>query len=78
MPDKTKWFAKFDWPRVSIPKIKFPYGDADYEDLLQREQLSIHKIKMAFKQNPDDICSIIIEPIQSEGGDNHVRQEFLE
>jgi len=78
LPDKTKWFAKFDWPRVSIPTIKFPYGDANYEDLLQREQLSIQQIKMAFKQNPDDICSIIIEPIQSEGGDNHVRQEFLE
>src|SRR6185312_7434990 len=25
-----------------------------------------------------DVCAIIIEPIQSEGGDNHVRKEFLE
>ncbi|HEY4194849.1 MAG TPA: aminotransferase class III-fold pyridoxal phosphate-dependent enzyme, partial [Mucilaginibacter sp.] len=32
----------------------------------------------AFEVNKDDICAIIIEPIQSEGGDNHVRQEFLE
>jgi L-lysine 6-transaminase len=78
LPDKTKWFAKFDWPRVSNPKIKFPYTDDSYEDLLRREELSINQIKTAFKENKDDICAIIIEPIQSEGGDNHFRQEFLE
>ncbi|MBS1529057.1 MAG: L-lysine 6-transaminase [Bacteroidetes bacterium] len=78
LPVKTKWFAKFDWPRVSIPKINFPYSDANHEDLLQREAMSITQIKKAFEVNKDDICAIIIEPIQSEGGDNHVRGEFLE
>ncbi|TAG99840.1 MAG: L-lysine 6-transaminase [Sphingobacteriales bacterium] len=78
LPDKTKWYAQFNWPRVSIPKIKFPYGDANHDDLVQRELQSIRQIKTAFAQNPDDICAIIIEPIQAEGGDNHVRQEFLE
>lgn len=77
-PVKTKWFAKFDWPRVSVPKINFPYTDANHEDLLKREALSIAQIKKAFEVNEDDICAIIIEPIQSEGGDNHVRKEFLE
>src|SRR6185503_2465078 len=77
-PAKTKWFAKFDWPRVSVPKINFPYSDANHEDLLKREELSIAQIKTAFEENKDDVCAIIIEPIQSEGGDNHVRQEFLE
>lgn len=78
MPDKTKWFAKFDWPRVSFPVIKFPFTDEGYEDLKQREALSIAQIKQAFADNTDDICAVIVEPIQSEGGDNHVRQEFLE
>ena len=77
-PVKTKWFAKFDWPRVSLPQINFPYSDSNHEDLLSREALSIAQIKKAFEVNKDDICAIIIEPIQSEGGDNHVRQEFLE
>jgi L-lysine 6-transaminase len=77
-PNKTKWFAKFDWPRVSHPYIKFPYSDTNHEDLLRREALSIEQIKAAFKENKDDVCAILIEPIQSEGGDNHVRQEFLE
>jgi L-lysine 6-transaminase len=78
IPDKTKWFAHFDWPRVTFPTMKFPYSDEGYEDLKKREALSIAQIKQAFADNKDDICAIIIEPIQSEGGDNHVRQEFLE
>lgn len=77
LPDKTKWFAKFDWPRVSFPAMKFPYTDEGYEDLKQREALSIAQIKHAFEENKDDICAIIVEPIQSEGGDNHLRPEFL-
>ncbi|WP_439696342.1 L-lysine 6-transaminase [Mucilaginibacter sp. AW1-7] len=78
VPNKTKWFAKFDWPRVSVPYMNFPYSDANHEDLLQREQLSVAQIRKAFEDNKDDVCAIIIEPVQSEGGDNHVRKEFLE
>jgi L-lysine 6-transaminase len=78
IPDKTKWFAHFDWPRVSVPFIQFPFTDEGYEDLKKRETLSLAQIRQAFIDNKDDICAIIIEPIQSEGGDNHVRQEFLE
>ena len=77
-PAKTKWFARFNWPRVSHPYMNFPYSDANHEDLLRREALSIAQIKKAFEENKDDVCAIIIEPVQSEGGDNHVRQEFLE
>jgi L-lysine 6-transaminase len=77
-PIKTKWFAKFEWPRVSFPQINFPYSDSNHTDLLKREALSIAQIKQAFKDNQDDICAIIVEPVQSEGGDNHVRKEFLE
>ena len=78
IPNKTKWYAKFDWPRVSLPQINFPYSDSNHEDLLRREELSLLQIKKAFELNKDDVCAIIIEPVQSEGGDNHVRKEFLE
>ncbi|WP_461451794.1 L-lysine 6-transaminase [Mucilaginibacter sp.] len=77
-PIKTKWFAKFDWPRVSTPYMNFPYSDSNHQDLLRREELSIAQIKKAFEDNKDDVCAIIIEPIQSEGGDNHLRKEFME
>ena len=78
LPVKTKWFAKFDWPRVSHPTVHFPLTDERMEELQQREAKSISEIKKAFQDNPDDICAIIIEPIQAEGGDNHVRREFME
>lgn len=78
LPVKTKWYAKFDWPRVSFPYIKFPVSDADNDDLLEREALSIAQIREAFKTNKDDICAIIVEPVQAEGGDNHMRKEFAE
>ncbi|MDB5060802.1 MAG: L-lysine 6-transaminase [Mucilaginibacter sp.] len=77
-PVKTKWFAKFNWPRVSIPEIYFPLNESNLDDLLSREAKSIAEIKKAFADNKDDVCAIIIEPVLSEGGDKHVRQEFLE
>ena len=77
LPDKTKWFAKFDWPRVSIPQIKFPLTGDNLKTAQESEELSIAQVKQAFADNKDEICSIIIEPIQSEGGDNHLREEFL-
>ncbi|GGH03060.1 L-lysine 6-transaminase [Mucilaginibacter phyllosphaerae] len=77
-PVKTKWFAKFDWPRVSLPEVHFPLTADKLDDLLAREAASIAQIKQAFADNKDDICAIIIEPVLSEGGDKHVRQEFLE
>lgn len=78
LPNKTKWFAKFDWPRVSVPTIKFPLSEQNLSDVKIKEELSIRQIKQAFITHKDEICSIIIEPVQSEGGDNHVRKEFLE
>ncbi len=77
-PVKTRWFAKFDWPRVSTPYIHFDEFKSNPEELYQRESQSIAQIEKAFQDNKDDICAIIIEPIQSEGGDNHIRKEFLE
>ncbi len=78
LPGKTKWFAKFDWPRVSIPKIKFPLNGRNLEEVIGLETRSVMQIKDAFALYKDEICAIIIEPIQSEGGDNHARKEFLE
>lgn len=77
LPDKTKWFAKFDWPRVTVPQVKFPLSGENLATAEETEALSIAQIKQAFADHKDDICAIIVEPIQSEGGDNHLREEFL-
>ena len=77
IPEKTKWFAKFDWPRVSVPVIRFPLTGENLDTAITTEDISIQQVKKAFSDYKDDICAIIIEPIQSEGGDNHLREEFL-
>ena len=77
LPDKTKWFAKFDWPRVTVPTVRFPLKGDNLSMAENTEAQSIEQIKAAFANHKDDICAIIVEPIQSEGGDNHLREEFL-
>lgn len=76
-PRKTKYFPKFNWPRVINPKITFPLNEENLKRVQSAEQMSLQQIKRAIQENPDDIAAIIIEPIQGEGGDNHFRSEFF-
>jgi L-lysine 6-transaminase len=77
-PRKTKFFPKFDWPRITNPKMTFPPNEANLENVVSLENRAIEEIKSAIQANADDIACIIIEPIQGEGGDNHFRREFLQ
>jgi L-lysine 6-transaminase len=76
-PRKYQYFARFDWPRVSNPKLHFPIDAAEIERVKQAEAATVAEIKSAFRDRKDDIACIIIEPIQAEGGDHHFRPEFL-
>ena len=78
-PDKRKtmYFPKFDWPRVTNPKITFPL-EKNLDQVIALENQAFTEIKDAISSNPDNIASIIIEPIQGEGGDNHFRCEFFQ
>src|SRR5213595_135599 len=77
-PRKTDLFAKFDWPRVSCPHIDFSLPESQREaDVIAREQQAEREIRDFIDQRSIDICAIIIEPIQGEGGDNHFRGEWL-
>jgi L-lysine 6-transaminase len=76
-PKKYQYFARFDWPRVSNPKLRFPADGAELERVAKAEAASVAEIERAFSERRDDIACIILEPIQAEGGDNHFRPEFL-
>ena len=77
-PRKTDLFAKFDWPRVSCPHIDFSLPESEREkDVIAREKKSAQEIQSFIAKRGVDICAIIIEPIQGEGGDNHFRGEWL-
>ncbi|RKY94048.1 MAG: L-lysine 6-transaminase, partial [Ignavibacteriae bacterium] len=67
-PIKIKYFPKFDWPRITNPKITYPIED-NIDNVIELEKKAIREIKNAINDNPDDIAVILIEPIQGEGGD---------
>ncbi len=76
-PNKILYFPKFQWPRITNPKIKFPI-EQNLNEIIRSEEKALAEIHAAIKNNPDDIAVIIIEPIQGEGGDNFFRKEFFE
>ena len=75
-PNKTKYFPKFDWPRINNPTVQFPLTDENLIDAEIREQKALAQARKYFEQYEDEIACIILEPIQGEGGDNHFRKEF--
>ncbi|MDH3744003.1 MAG: L-lysine 6-transaminase [Acidobacteriota bacterium] len=77
-PNKTDYFPKFDWPRVTSPKLSFPITPQVLEHVEQAETQSIAEIRQALVDHRDDIAALVIEPIQAEGGDNHFRPEYLQ
>ena len=77
-PAKVNFFPKFDWPRITNPKLNFPLTEDSINKTIETEAIALEEINKAFEMYKDDIAAIIIEPIQAEGGDNHFRKEFLQ
>ncbi len=76
-PTKTRYFPKFDWPRVNNPSIKFPLNEENLKYVRQEEEIAINQIKQSLAEFGNNIAALIVEPIQAEGGDNHFRKEFF-
>ncbi|WP_194834226.1 L-lysine 6-transaminase [Nocardia sp. XZ_19_369] len=71
-PVKTARFPKFDWPRIDSPYL------SEDHDIDAAEARALDQARRAFAENPHDIACFIAEPIQGEGGDRHLRPEFLQ
>ncbi|MGH3320110.1 MAG: L-lysine 6-transaminase [Streptosporangiaceae bacterium] len=76
-PVKTARYAQFDWPRVEVPAITFPLED-HLDEVEAAERRALAQAAAAFREYRHDIACFIAEPIQAEGGDNHMRPEFLQ
>ncbi|TAL13727.1 MAG: L-lysine 6-transaminase [Frankiales bacterium] len=71
-PVKVARFPQFAWPRISSPYV------SSTGDVVERERAALAEARAAFAQHPHDIACFIAEPIQGEGGDHHLRPEFLQ
>jgi L-lysine 6-transaminase len=76
-PNKVARFPTFDWPRIDVPALRFP-AEAFRDETEQAEALALAQARAAFAAQPHDVACFIAEPIQGEGGDNHLRPEFLQ
>ena len=76
-PIKTDRFPIFDWPRIDVPAVTFPI-DSHRAALEQAEAHALEQARTFFAAHPHDVAAFICEPIQGEGGDNHLRPEFLQ
>ena len=70
-PTKVARFPQFSWPRISSPYV------SEGVDVEAREAAALAEARAAFEAHPHDIACFIAEPIQGEGGDHHLRPEFL-
>lgn len=77
-PRKFMYFPRFDWPRVTNPKMFFPVTDESTARTIALENEAKAQIEAAFEANPNEIACICVETIQGEGGDNFFRKEFLQ
>ncbi len=76
-PVKTERYPVFGWPRIEVPAMSFPIED-HLDEVVAAERRALGQAEEAFRDNPHDIACFIAEPIQSEGGDNHMRPQFLQ
>lgn len=76
-PIKVDYFSKFEWPRVTTPWCVFPLEGANLERVKALEAQSIAEIRAAL-EHPERVSAIMVETLLGEGGDMHLRKEFLQ
>ncbi|CAH7666670.1 aminotransferase class-III-domain-containing protein, partial [Phakopsora pachyrhizi] len=69
----------FDWPAVTFPQLKYPIAENEAENK-KIEADSIQEVEKAildWKYRGRAVAALIVEPIQSEGGDFHASPAFF-
>ncbi|KAJ2849365.1 hypothetical protein IWW36_002681 [Coemansia brasiliensis] len=64
------------WPRAPFPQLRYPLEKYAQENA-QEEKRCLEELERILRTHPVPIAAVIIEPIQSEGGDRHASAEFF-
>ncbi|RCK67796.1 4-aminobutyrate aminotransferase [Candida viswanathii] len=67
----------FPWPKAPFPKLKYPLSEYETENR-DEEQGCLYELESIIENSPSKIAAIIVEPVQSEGGDNHATPFFFQ
>jgi 4-aminobutyrate aminotransferase/(S)-3-amino-2-methylpropionate transaminase len=66
----------FDWPQATFPLLKYPLEDF-VEENKKIEAEALADVERLITTHHLPPCAVVIEPIQSEGGDNHASPAFF-
>ncbi|KAK4505048.1 hypothetical protein PRZ48_003011 [Zasmidium cellare] len=66
----------FDWPQASFPALKYPL-EQHAEENAREEARCLAEVEKLLTTYHNPPAAVIVEPIQSEGGDNHASPAFF-
>ncbi|KAH7383463.1 aminotransferase class-III-domain-containing protein [Cadophora sp. MPI-SDFR-AT-0126] len=69
-------FPAFDWPAAPFLQLKHPL--ADYKETRREEERCLVEVERLVTEFHSTPAAIVVEPIQSEGGDNHASPAFFQ
>lgn len=67
----------FDWPQAPFPQLKYPL-EKNVEANQAEEKRCLEEVERLIKTWRFPVTALIVEPIQSEGGDNHASPAFFQ
>ncbi|CAG9783729.1 unnamed protein product [Diatraea saccharalis] len=70
----------FDWPAAPFPKYKYPLSNFQRENQREDEKCleQVEDLMDKYKKAGNPVAGVIVEPIQSEGGDNEASPQFFQ
>ncbi|CAO1622156.1 unnamed protein product [Parajaminaea phylloscopi] len=69
----------FDWPAVDWPAIKYPLEENAEANRKEEERvISLVESTIDEWKSKSPVAAIVVEPVQSEGGDNHASNHFFQ
>ncbi|KAI8321682.1 4-aminobutyrate transaminase [Martensiomyces pterosporus] len=67
----------FKWPRAPFPQLRYPL-EKYAEENAEEEERCIKETERILRTNEMPIAAVIVEPVQSEGGDRHASPRFFQ
>ncbi|EGD87832.1 4-aminobutyrate aminotransferase [Trichophyton rubrum D6] len=67
----------FDWPRAPFPQLKYPLDQFAAENAAE-EKRCLEEVERLIKEFHNPVTAVVVEPVQSEGGDNHASAAFFQ
>lgn len=68
----------FNWPKALFPALKYPLNEFAKENADEELRCLAEFERVINSYPPHKIAAVVVEPIQSEGGDNHASSVFFQ